>query len=227
MKRFALTGLVLLACVSRMGADMAPQPQVSLTAGMSGSWNFEWEGVVERTYFSQWSMDLVTWTYFQDIEHGPGLKPSSFNSETSKYFVRLCYTDIPTSDPELADFDLDGLGNRAELDIGTDPLDSDSDHDGISDGAEISGAGDPLSDTDGDVLRKLDSDGDGVSDAVELLRGTSPTLWDSDGDGFNDLADVFPLNPMLHDHPSATSGDITKPAVTLETPANATFVSGP
>jgi len=111
--------------------------------------------------------------------------------------------------------------------LGTDPLFADSDKDGITDGAEVAAFGNPLSDSDGDSLLALDHDGDGVSDATEILHGTSPTLWDSDGDGIGDRLDTFPLDPLLQTPPAPQPGDTTKPTLTLETPANATFISGP
>lgn len=227
MKRVSLPVFILLVCVARMTAEMGPSPQISLSPGTSNTWNLAWSGRNELTYFSQWSSNLVAWNYLPDIEHGTGLKASGFTSTSSKFFFRLFYTDIPTNNPELADFDLDGLGNRAELDIGTDPFASDSDHDGIPDGAEVFNGGNPLADSDGDVLRAVDSDGDGVSDAIELVRGTSPTLWDSDGDGFSDANDDFPLDPTRHTNLPPTAGDTTKPTITLDAPANATFVFGP
>ncbi|MEO8615797.1 MAG: hypothetical protein ABI600_11705 [Luteolibacter sp.] len=227
MKRGALGFLFLIACISPLAANIGEPPKVSLTSGTSGSWNLAWSGRDGLTYFSQWSQDLIDWKYLPGIEHDSGTKSQGFTSTTPKYFVRLFYTDIPTNDAELADFDLDGLRNLAELNLGTNPMDADSDHDGIPDGIENASGGNPLSNTDGDALRSIDSDGDGVSDAVERVRGTSPTLWDSDGDGFNDAQDVFPLDPTRHDNSLPATSDTTRATVTLETPANAILVSGP
>lgn len=226
MKCVVVAVLMGLVGISRITAEMGPMPQVSLTSGTSGSWNLAWNGRAGLTYFSKWSTDLVVWSYLPGIEQGSGIKTPSFTSTSSKFFVRVFYTDIPTTDAELADFDLDGLGNLAELNLGIDPMNPDSDHDGIPDGIEISNSGNPLSTADGDALRAGDSDGDGVSDAVELLRGTSPTLWDSDGDGFSDATDLYPLDPSRHSRLSV-SGDIIRPTVSLESPASAVRVSGP
>lgn len=226
MKRAGLVFLIGLVSISRIAAEMGPVPQVSLTSGTSSSWNLAWNGRDGLTYFSKWSTDLVVWNYLPGIEQGSGIKTPSFTSTTPKFFVRVFCTNIPTNDAELADFDLDGVGNLAELNLGIDPMDPDTDHDGIPDGIEISNSGNPLSAADGDTLRAGDSDGDGVSDAIELLRGTSPTLWDSDGDGFSDATDLYPLDPSRHSRPSV-SGDITRPIVSLESPASAVLVSGP
>ena len=226
MKRAGVAILISLVGISRIAAEMGPVPQVSLTGGTSGSWNLAWNGRDELTYFSKWSTDLVVWNYLPGIEHGSGIKTPSFTSTSPRFFVRIFYTNIPTNDAELADFDLDGVGNLAELNLGIDPMDPDSDHDGIPDGIEISSGGNPLSAADGDTLRAGDSDGDGLSDAIERLRGTSPTLWDSDGDGFGDATDLYPLDPSRHSR-LPILGDTTRPTVSLESPANAVLVSGP
>ncbi len=226
MKRIPITCAVLCWVFLPALAEMAPQRQPYLVRSLAGNWSLDWDGVAERTYFTKWSFDLKNWFYTPNVEYGAGVNHTPFNSSSSKFFVRLLYTEVPTHNAELADFDFDGLGNLAELALGTDPLAADSDHDGIIDGVEVSNGGDPLSTIDGDPLRAVDSDGDGVSDAVELARGTSPTLWDSDGDGFGDADDEFPLDSSRHTS-SPMAGDITKPLVTLETPANASLVFGP
>jgi len=111
------------------------------------------------------------------------------------------------TDPALADSDLDGLSDGAELAThSTDPLDADSDDDGLSDGDEVNTHAtnplDPDSDDDGladgaevathstDPL-DVDSDDDGLSDGAEVsLHGTSPTNSDSDADGLTDGLEV-------------------------------------
>jgi hypothetical protein len=88
------------------------------------------------------------------------------------------------TDPDLADTDLDGLPDGDELAIhSTDPLDSDSDDDELSDGDEVLiHATDPLD---------PDSDDDGLPDGVELNEvGTNPLDSDSDHDGLSDGAEV-------------------------------------
>jgi uncharacterized repeat protein (TIGR01451 family) len=65
------------------------------------------------------------------------------------------------------DTDADGLGDKLESQLGTDPNDGDSDDDGVPDGKEPN----PASDTDGDGLIDAldpDSDNDGLFDGTEL-----------------------------------------------------------
>lgn len=219
--------LVLTILCGGIKANQEPQTQPILTQGSSNTWNLDWTGVMDRTYFIQWSLDLKTWHYFPVMEYGEGAKMFGYSASEDKFFVRLRFADIPTSDPELADFDGDGIGNMAELTLGTNPLDSDTDHDGVPDGVEVANETDPLSPADGDPLRAVDSSGIGQNDAVKLVNGTSPTLWDSDGDGYNDAMDDFPLDPTQHELAPGTPGDTTKPTLIMETPANAVIVSGP
>jgi len=75
------------------------------------------------------------------------------------------------------DSDGDGLSNKDEAELGTDPDVADSDGDGLDDGAEVDSGSDPLN---------ADTDGDGLSDGDEASLGTSATESDSDGDGYLD-----------------------------------------
>ena len=75
------------------------------------------------------------------------------------------------------DSDGDGLSDKRELKLGTDPLKVDTDGDGVSDKDEQKYGTDPLN---------ADSDNDGIQDGEELKLGTSPTKADTDGDGISD-----------------------------------------
>ncbi len=103
------------------------------------------------------------------------------------------------------DTDGDGLTNREELELGTNPLVADTDEDGLSDSEELrQWSTDPLTpDTDGDGLTdgeevlnrgtdplKPDTDSDGLSDAEEIARSTDPRNPDTDGDGLIDGDEV-------------------------------------
>lgn len=131
-----------------VGATPEPQQQVSFTEGASGTWNADWSGVSARTYFLQWSLDLVNWHYAPLVEFGTGLK--SFGVDTlgeQKFFIRLHYVDDTTvttmQEARDADFDNDGIPNYYEVeDLFTNPLDKDSaggdsDADGLPDGWEL------------------------------------------------------------------------------------------
>lgn len=100
------------------------------------------------------------------------------------------------------DTDGDGITDRDERKIGTDPKNPDTDGDGLSDGDEYyKHMTDPKNpDTDGEGLTdgeeinvhktnplKADSDGDGLSDGDEVKTYTTdPLNPDTDGDGLSD-----------------------------------------
>lgn len=91
--------------------------------------------------------------------------------------------------PKSLDRDRDGLSNKAERRIRTDPRKADTDGEGLTDLVELkkTKTNPRQADTDSDGLtdwievnrtktnpRKADSDGDGVSDGVEVYLGTDP-----------------------------------------------------
>jgi len=97
------------------------------------------------------------------------------------------------------DSDGDGLTDRKERDIGTDPFDADSDDDGLEDGREWTLGSDPLD---------PDTDKDGVSDGRELERGTSPRSIDADADGLTDERELeLGTDPFDHDTDDDGLGD--------------------
>ena len=98
----------------------------------TGAYTFSWWGVGGRTYFIQQSDDLLTWTYLPVIESGEDqILQWGFTSTEARFFVRLVYADIYTSDPFNDDFDGDGVSNYNELLQGTDPLSSGFDSNGL------------------------------------------------------------------------------------------------
>jgi len=149
MKRKSLRyGILLLVASGIVGATPEPQPQTSFTEGSSGTWNADWSGVTLRTYFFEWSLDLVNWNYAPLVEFGTGLKSFGINTEgEDKFFIRLQYVDDTTvttlQEARDADFDNDGIPNYYEVEnIYTNPLDKssaggDSDSDGLPDGWEL------------------------------------------------------------------------------------------
>ena len=111
------------------------------------------------------------------------------------------------------DSDDDGLTDKEEEELGTDPNDPDSDNDGLEDGVEVDDEQtDPLDpDTDDDGLRDgeevnnygtdpldPDTDNGGSTDGLEIGQGTNPlnnsddvaSGPDSDGDGLTDSQEL-------------------------------------
>ena len=171
--------LPLLCC---MGAsEPAPQPQVSFTSVGSGVWDINWEGVNGRTYFIQWSLDLLNWDYAPVVDFGTS--PDIFGTNTagaSQYFVRLKYVDYDWVDDREAaedlDFDGDSIPNVFEVEtVGSNPFDKesaggDADGDGMADGWERYHFGNT---TTADPNAKLTPDGPTNKEKSEL--GLSPT----------------------------------------------------
>ncbi len=77
------------------------------------------------------------------------------------------------------DSDSDGLSDRDESNLGTNPLVKDTDGDGLNDGVESAMGSNPL---------LLDTDGDGVNDGLEVTNATSPI----------NSADSFQISVLAH-----------------------------
>jgi|GEM_PF-847156 len=72
----------------------------------------------------------------------------------------------PADDKDIVDTDNDGLSDKEEMELGSNPNDADTDDDGLVDGLEAN----PADDTDGDGKKNVldpDSDGDGLFDGTE------------------------------------------------------------
>jgi hypothetical protein len=213
MKRLLLIASVGLASAGLLTAqspsDRNEGSKVQFDSA-NAVWRVKWWGKAGRTYFIQLSPDLKrAWEWLPMVAAGhDSIKEFGLGTNVSRVFVRLRHSDIPTSDPAGADFDGDGLGNLAEVQVGADPFDTDSDNDGLPDGWEAAHGLNPMdaadagSDSDGDGLtnlqefnagtdpRKFSSGNNGVADGWWLQHGLSP--WgdsnnDSDGDGRSDL----------------------------------------
>lgn len=185
--RFHFTVAVFLATCAFSAAQGPGDPDENgvLTNGAAaGERSLSWWGISGKTYFALWSTDLKTWDYFPIIEPGDdAVVEWGFATTGPRVFVRLHHTDVPTSDPEGADSDLDGVSNFDELQKGTDPLSwADSDSDTLPDDWEIFYDLDP-----GDPADQLsDMDDDGLTAISEFGAGSDPTRRDSDRDGLSD-----------------------------------------
>jgi len=100
------------------------------------------------------------------------------------------------------DDDMDGLTNKEEKLLGTDPKNPDTDGDGLKDGEEVKNyKTDPL---------KTDTDGDGLNDGDEVMKyNTDPLKTDTDGDGLNDGDEVmkYKTDPLKADTDADTLND--------------------
>ncbi|BCU78560.1 LamG-like jellyroll fold domain-containing protein [Luteolibacter sp. LG18] len=186
----------------------AEPPKTTFTPLGQSSYRFDWEGEEGKTYFAQYSTNLIDWFYFPEVDQGMIHDPLDMtpldgsNLPLSKYFVRLKIREHPTIDPRNADFDNDGISNWDELTLyGTDPLKfsssggghpdgyEDTDGDGISDQWErmlIEQSSDSGALTLEAILPGDDYDGDGVSNLVEYQHGLNGWQTDTDGDGYGD-----------------------------------------
>jgi hypothetical protein len=108
----------------------------------------------------------------------------------------LCPTASAATDPLKLDTDGDGVTDRAECLLGTDPSSAasvpprtpagDTDRDGLTDVMESGLGTNPL---------KSDSDGDGLGDGLEVkYYATDPLKTDTDGDGCKDGQEVATVN---------------------------------
>lgn len=89
------------------------------------------------------------------------------------------------TNPFSADTDADGLADAAELPLGSSPVRADTDNDGLADGQELS----PGTDFDGDGVRNVldaDSDNDGLPDGIEVRLRLNPLNQDSNFNGIPD-----------------------------------------
>ncbi len=152
----------MAALAAKSGGDPAPQPQMDFNQGLHGTFNADWEGVTGRTYFMQFSMNLIDWHYAPFIHFGDGGHHRGIESDADKFFLRLHYGDFPginsLDDAMNADFSNDGLSNIFKVTHGYDPFETESTDDG----------------PDAD----LDPDQDGFSNASEYALGRNPMRMD-------------------------------------------------
>jgi len=119
MQKWICAAVAALLLTASGEAQSAGQPNEGLTLSLgssSGAFTMSWWGKAGRTYFVLHSSDLYSWSYYTIIESGYDA-PIQWGSTTSdsKFFVRLQYTDIPTSNPATDDFNGDGVSNLTEI----------------------------------------------------------------------------------------------------------------
>jgi len=95
-----------------------------------------WQGQDGYVYFLQWSNDLTNWNYVSTIYQGAGSYNWAYPITSDTVICRVLAVYVPSTDPNLDDFDDDGITNLAELSLGLNPLNPDSDGDGFEDGLE-------------------------------------------------------------------------------------------
>ena len=144
--KFPRPVVCLLLTAGFLKADPLPE-QMTFVRLTGGFWKSEWEGVTKRTYFHQWSTDLVNWTYSPFMKFGNGPHETFPASSTGKFFVRLFTVDDTTAttlqQARDADFDNDGIPNAYELEtLFTNPMEKnsaggDSNNNGLVDGWEL------------------------------------------------------------------------------------------
>jgi hypothetical protein len=125
--------LLALACLPAAVASAQPANLINEASALSvdpvsGAWNFQWWGTTGRTYFIQNSdLQLANWVYWPVIEQGTGawINYGFWTSpRPDRLFLRLRYTDQPSTDPYGDDFDGDGIPNGWEIENGLNPFDA-------------------------------------------------------------------------------------------------------
>ena len=142
MKHIPVLSAIFLSSSILGFADPLPEVPPTVTPLSATSFNLDWDGTLGNTYFVQYSSDLISWDYMPIIKSGIGGPLGyGFNAAGGKLFLRLHYTDTPTSNPLTADFDNDGISNWDEVREGgnnTDPfLYQDLNGNGIADDWEL------------------------------------------------------------------------------------------
>lgn len=156
-----ITVLVLTSGI-RAAVD-PPQPNMVFSTAAPGTFAADWQGIEGRTYFMQWSQDLLNWHYAPFIDFGDGMHSRGLASSTPKGFFRLHCGDFPEitnlDQARNADLDNDGLSNLFEVTYGYDPFD-------------------PTSTVDGND-NTLDPDKDGIGNHSEQVQACSPMQKDN------------------------------------------------
>lgn len=159
--KWLLPCFCMVALTTQGNSDPAPQ-KMEISQGGLGTFNLDWQGATGRTYFMQFSLNLVDWHFAPFMNFGEGGHYRGFESNGDKCFFRLCYEDIEginsLDDAMNADFDGDGISNIFEVTHGYNPYDEESTLDGLD--------------------AALDPDEDGLGNTAEQTSGTNPMSKD-------------------------------------------------
>ena len=190
--KLPVIAISLLLVSGSLTADPLAE-QLTFASWTSGTFKSTWPGVAQRTYFYQWSPDLVTWHYAPFMAFGDGGHEHFMDASPGKLFVRLHRVDDSTvttlQGAKDADFDGDGIRNYSEVtDCHTFPTLWDTDGDLVPDGLEVALGTSPVLNQATD-----DDDGDGMKNAEEYIAGRDPAAADPVSDTSSRSLDVFNL----------------------------------
>lgn len=188
-----------------------------LNIGLGAEYYFNKEFSVNLEFNYQMTNNAYLDNYHFVNNNNPSKADFTDAPADALYSIELGFTYYMNTED---DQDGDGLKDKFEKEIGTDPNKADTDGDGLNDAHEVNITGsDPLlADTDGDGLDDGieyelgtididtdDYDNDGVSDLVEYQKGSNLKNSDSDGDGLDDNEEInqYNTNPNSGD----TEGD--------------------
>jgi len=156
---------------------------------------------IEEKYINRDAAEIDE-LYHQTYYPTDGTLALSINGNDGTYDDNIAPTTNTPPNNDLyigpTDFDNDGLTDREEAELGTNPYKSDTDGDGVDDSHDPKPL-DPLikSPLLPDHRKPDDWDDDGLANNEEDRIGTQKDNPDSDGDGIIDSQDPMPLDPTI------------------------------
>ncbi len=217
--------LVFALCLAPAAAESPGIDQsLALVINQNGKPFILWHGKPGHSYFVQTSDPadhLSTWRYHPVYELGSGISIDlEVDGTADKAFFRLLHTDEPTTDPALADFDGDGIGNSAEVEfLHTDPFAAntgiDSEPDGIPDELEMHWYGNTTK-----MTATSDADDDGILDIYEAQAGSDPKADEAAAPTRRSNYEYDSMGRLTHADGNAFQSDVegNLESATVETP---------